>query len=192
MLFKEFIKNENLYNALESDIADVPYTFMSNDQFGNRVGSNSKIDHFLISPSLKNSVKEYKTLLEYTNGSDHVPLVMKLDIDIQQHKTQQREFKPSVAWPKCDINSIGKYQDKLDQNLLQINPTNEVFCCKDLKCTKHYEGIQSVHNEVIELWLDASNTSLPHTSHNAENGHKPIPGWNEHVRDHKIYAKKMP
>ena len=63
------------YNALESDIADVPYTFMSNDQFGNRVGSNSKIDHFLISPSLKNSVKEYKTLLEYTNGSDHVPLL---------------------------------------------------------------------------------------------------------------------
>ena len=163
---------------------------MSNDKFGNRVGSNSKIDHFLISPSLKNSVKEYKTLSEYTNGSDHVPLVIKLDIDIQQHKTQQREFKPSVAWPKCDINSIRKYQDKLDQNLLQINPTNEVFCCKDLKCTKHYEGIQSVHNEVIELWLDASNTSLPHTSHNAENGHKPIPGWNEHVRDRKIYAKK--
>ena len=190
VLFKEFIKNENLYNALESDIADVPYTFMSNDQFGNRVGSNSKIDHFLISPSLKNSVMEYKTLIEYTNGSDHVPLIMKLDIDIQQHKTQQREFKPSVAWPKCDKNSIGKYQDKLDQNLLQVNPTNEVFCCKDLKCTKHYEGIQGVHNEVIELWLDASNTSLPHTSHNAENGHKTIPGWNEHVRDRKIYAKK--
>ena len=38
-LFKEFLKNENLYNALESDVADIPYTWMCKDEIGNRVGS---------------------------------------------------------------------------------------------------------------------------------------------------------
>ena len=168
ILFKQFLKYENLYNALETDIADVPYTCISNDQIGNRVGSNSKIYHFIISPSLKHSI----------------------DIDMQLHKTHERDFKPSVAWQKCDDISIGKYKDKLNQNLLQINPNHEAWNCKDFKCTKHYEYIQNVHNSIIGLWLEASNTCLPHTSNNAEKGQKVIPGWNEHVKERKKYAKE--
>ena len=187
-LFKEFLKNENLYNALETDIADVPYTYMCKDQIGNRVGSTSKIDHFIISPSLKSSIREYKTLSKFSNASDHVPLVLTVDIDMQLHKTHERDFKPSVAWQKCDDIIIAAYKDKLDQNLLQIDPTHEAWNCKDFKCTKHYEYIQNVHNNIIGLWLEASNSSLPHTSNNEKRGI--IPGWNEHVKDRKKYAKE--
>ena len=89
-LFKEFIKNENLYNALEAEIADIPYTFMSNDQIGNRVGSNSKIDHFILSPSLKNSISEYEILDVHSTGSDHIPVLLTLDIEINMHKMQEK------------------------------------------------------------------------------------------------------
>ena len=119
-MFKDFIKKQKLYNALDADISDVPYTWMSNDQIGNRVGSSSKIDHFFISTALKDSISEYRTLSEVTNGSDHVPLLLTIDIDINMHKTCERVFKSSVAWQKCDNICIGEYKTTLDQKLLQI------------------------------------------------------------------------
>ena len=144
----------------------------------------------LLSPSLKDSVSEYRSLIEFSNGSDHVPVILTLDIDINMHKIRDREFKPNVAWQKCDDACIGKYQNSLDENLLQINPNHEAWSCRDNKCTEHFEFIQNVHNRLIRLWLEASNSSLPHTAHNANNRHKPVPGWNEHVRDRKRHAKE--
>ena len=70
------------------------------------------------------------------------------------------------------------------------NSRHEAWNCKDFNCTKHYEYIQNVHNNIIRLWLEASNASLPHTSKNENKGHTIIPGWNEHVRDRKKYAKE--
>ena len=163
---------------------------MSKDEHGNRVGSNSKIDHFIISPSLKDSISEYRSLIEFSNGSDHVPVLLTLDIDINMHKIHEREFKPNVAWQKCDNVCIGKYKIMLDDNLLQINPKHEAWSCRDSKCTEHLEFIQNVHNKIIRLWLEASNSSLPHTAHKTNNSHKPVPGWNEHVRDRKRHAKE--
>ena len=81
-LFKDFIRNENLYNALESECADVPYTWFSKDTKGNRVGSVSTIDHFIVSSSLKNLVSRYDAKFVSSNKSDHVPLLLTLDIDI--------------------------------------------------------------------------------------------------------------
>ena len=186
-LFKEFIKNENLYNALDIEISDVPYTFVSSNK-DNRCYST--LDHFLISPSLKCSISEYRAEFHALNGSDHVPIVLTLDIDIQLHKTYAREHKSSVAWHKCDDVNIGAYQNRLDQLLLQIDPTNEAWSCKDRKCTKHNEFIQNKHNQIIRLWMEASNNCLPHTTtKNADRGKNIIPGWNEHVKEHKENAK---
>ena len=184
-LFKEFIKNENLFNAHDLEIADVPYTFVCSKQDSK---SYSTLDHFLISPSLKCSVSEYMTDFHALDCSDHVPIILTLEIDNQLHKTYAREFKPSVAWHKCQEVNIGKYQSRLDQLLLQIDPTNEAWSCKDHKCTKHKEFIQIQHNQIINLWLDASNKCLPHTSKNAGNGNNIIPGWSEHVKEHKEKA----
>ena len=163
---------------------------MSNDKIGNRVGSKSKIDHFIISPSLKNAVSEYTILDEHENGSDHRPILLTLDIDINMHKMQERNFKPSVAWEKCDNTSIGLYQNVLDHKLLQINPKEEGWSCRNSKCTKHSEFIQSKYNTLVNLWLEASNASLPHTSNNGNHMNKTVPGWNEHVRDRKLESKR--
>ena len=102
----------------------------------------------------------------------HVPLLLTLDIDIQLHNSYEREFKPIVAWHKCDEVIIGKYKSKLDQKLLQINPTHEAWGCKNHKCTYHYEFIQSQYSNLINLWLKASNDSLPHTTNNMKKGIK--------------------
>ena len=125
-----------------------------------------------------------------SNSSDHVPLLLTLDIDIQLQNTYAREFRPSVAWHKCDEVSIGRYKSKLDQQLLQINPGHDAWGCKNHKYKNHYEFIQSQYSNLINLWLEASSNSLPHTSNTIEKRHKIIAGWSEHVKEHKKYAKE--
>ena len=67
--------------------------------------------------------------------------ILSLDKEIHMHKTHAKEFKPSVAWHKCNNYKIGEYKSEFDRRLLQIDPTNEVWSCKDYKCTKHGECI---------------------------------------------------
>ena len=86
-LFKEFIMHERLSNALELDIADMPYTYNANRN-GNII--TSTLDHFLISPAMKDLVSEYRADFNVSNASDHISLVLKLDIDISYLKTHKR------------------------------------------------------------------------------------------------------
>ena len=74
--------------------------------------------------------------------------------------------------------------------MLQINPKEEGWNCRNSKCTKHSDFIQSKYSKLVNLWLEASDTSLPHTSNNGNHMHKTVPGWNEHVRDRKLESKR--
>ena len=188
-LFKEFIANENLMNVLDLDIANVPYTYESSRQIG-VPPSISKIDHFLISPNLINSVSCYESIFLHNNFSDHIPLMLKLNIDVKFHETYEREFKPSVAWHKCNNRSIDTYKCKLDQLLLKINPQHDALKCRNYKCTLHKNYIQTLYKELIECCCDASKKCLPHTSLKNDNKRsKTIPGWNEYVKEHAEKAK---
>ena len=189
-LFKEFILQEKLSNALELDIADVPYTFNENRN-GNVV--TSTLDHFLISPAMKDLVSEYRADYSASNFSDHIPLILKLDMDISFLKTQKRQFKPSVAWHKCDSTHTDNYKNDLDQLLLKINPKSEAIGCKKYNCSTHNEYIQELHSDVLRYMGEASRNCFPHTSQkpqkNNESESKIVPGWNEHVKEHAEAAK---
>ena len=188
-LFNEFIRQENLSNVLDMDIADVPYTFTSVNKNGNVV--TSTLDHFLISSNMKGLVKEYRAdfTTDYNNHSDHIPLILKLDMDISYLKTYKMEFKPSVAWHKCDSTHTVNYKNDLDRRLLKINPKNEVISCKNYGCTIHKEGIQELHNDVIRYMGESSKNCFPHTSQrNTKKDRKIVPGWNEHIKEHAKIA----
>ena len=187
-LFKEFIEHENLCNGLDLDIADVPYTFNTVNKIGNIV--TSTIDHFLISPTMKGLVREYKADFNVDNQSDHIPLILKLNMDISYLKTYKKEFKPSVAWHKCDIIHTDNYKNDLDRCLLMINPKNEAISCKNYGCIIHKEDIQKLHNDVIRYMGESSKKCFPHTSQrNSKKDRKIVPGWNEHVKEHAEIAK---
>ena len=81
--FKEFIQREKLCNAIDLGIADVPYTFEAKNRNGDI--TTSTIDHFLISPALKDLVSDYKTEFVPSNFSDHKPVMLKLNMDVTYH-----------------------------------------------------------------------------------------------------------
>ena len=166
---------------MESDIANVPYTYYK-ENGPDKEPSTSTIDHFIITPNLKSSVVKYETLPLHSNFSDHIPLLLTLSIDIEYHKTYEREFNPSVAWYKCTDENILQYQKELDLLLLEINPTHEAWKCKDYNCTNHTEYIKSIYSKIVKICKEASGKTLPHTSINKDI--KIIPGWNEYVKEH--------
>ena len=71
---------------------------------------------------MKHTIMQYKSEFLHDNFSDHVPLMISLNIDVEFHLTYERDFKPSVAWHKCDENHENNYKNTLDQLLLKINP----------------------------------------------------------------------
>ena len=185
-LFKEFISRENLFNPLCLELSNVPYTF-SGPMIDGRLPNTSIIDHFLISPNLAREIVTYEANDLYNNTSDHVPLTLKLNINVEYHRNYARNFKPSVQWHKCDGNNIKFYKDTLDKLLLNSNPCHEALKCKEYKCTKHSKFIQEIHNEIINNISQSSKISLPHTSEKSVK--KIIPGWNEHVKEHADRSK---
>ena len=147
-LFKDFISSENLFNPLCLELSNVPFTY-SGPMIDGRLPNISTIDHFLISPNLAREVVSYEATDVFNNTSDHIPLTLRLNIDIEYHKTYERNFKPCVQWHKCYDNNIKFYRDTLDELLLKSNPHHEALKCKEYKCTSHAKFIQEIHNDII-------------------------------------------
>ena len=187
-LFKEFISNEGLLNALDLDIADVPYTY---DNFKQKdvPHMTSTIDHFLISPNLKDSITSYSAVFLANNFSDHTPIKLSLKAEVKYHEAINRRFKPHVAWHKCSNTNIDDYRNELDRLLPHNDLLNEALNCKSYKCTSHTDYIQSLYKDIIKCCYDASERYLPHTSPQNDNVNKIIPGWNEYVNEHAERAK---
>ena len=187
-LFKEFIIRENLCNALDLDISNVPYTYETNNKNGEKM--TSTIDHFLISPALKDLVSEYKTEFLPSNFSDHKPVMLKLNMDVSYLNTFKREFKPCVAWHKCQVTHVDKYKMDLDQRLLTIDPSNEALSCTNYSCPIHRKELQELHDNIIGCIKLSSSNCLPHISDRKnKKERKVVPGWNEHVKEHAKNAK---
>ena len=183
-LFKDFISDENLINSLELDIANVPYTY---ENMRVNPPTFSTLDHFLISPNLSNMVVSYETLFLHNDFSDHFPLKLTLNINIEYFKTNKKEFIPCVAWHKCSETSIEWYKEDTDDALLQINPNHEALRCRTYKCSLHKDYIYELHKNIINICKESSAKCFPHTSLN--HSKKVVPGWNEHVREHAENAK---
>ena len=183
-LFKNFITQEKLNNALNKDIANVPYTY-----WNTRVNppTTSTVDHFLLSPNLYDSIVHYETLFLHNDFSDHFPVILTLDIDIEYHETHTKEFKPSVAWYKCDQITIDCYKNETDKLLLQVNPQHEALSCRNYNCKEHTNHLRELHNKLIDICSEASRKHLPHTT--ANNIKKVVPGWNEHVKESAEIAR---
>ena len=116
------------------------------------------------------------------NFSELMHLILSLNIDIEFHKTHEKEFNPSVAWHKCKDDNINQYQNKLDSLLLQINPNHEEWKCRDYKCKKHTAFVKEIHSKIVKICKEALDGTLPHISQNKDV--KIIPGLNEHFKEH--------
>ena len=166
----DFVERENLYLALNNSNSSVTHTHES----------LSTIDHFMVTPNLSDFIIKYETWETVTNFSDHIPILMQMDIDIEYLRTAKRSISPTIAWTQCSKDEIGSYQCAVDKQVDRIELDFEVFACRNTQCDIHNDQINMWFNEIVKILLEASKTTLPTTGNKQKP--KTIPGWNEYVK----------
>ena len=148
--------------------------------------SFSILDHFIVNEFLFNRIQCYVTCDEIENQSDHLPLLITLDIDISivndvVINPPSTVRVPRQQWDRADITDGANYHDYLDNLLMSLHLPIECINCTDYCCTdySHIASIQYFHDYLVEPCLEASKViPVSKTS-------KKVPGWNEHVEPHK-------
>ena len=123
---------------------------------------------------------------EIDNQSDHVPLVMALNIESETElmNVSKKIYTPRRIWNRTNREHINDYRMSLDDCLLSFTLPFDCLQCTDLVCTnnEHVESVQILHDNIISAMIDAS-VNIPSTKQNKK--HK-IPGWNENVQHSKV------
>ena len=178
-VLREFVQAQDMNVCIDMEIANVPYTFIG-------PSSISRIDHFLISSELAKLVVSCNIVDEHLH-SDHVPLVITCDLDVNYFECRERSFCGRYCWGKADKGMIDKYKKNLDDILNKLKCDNVMLSCTDTKCTVHVDGIVELYTGIVDACITASNMCIPKTNPgnngkgiNKKNNHI-IPGWNEHI-----------
>ena len=139
---QDFISDFSLFISIDLPYADVPYTFIKYDS------CTSKIDHFLLSQSMKSNVL-LSAIIENHLYSDHIPLQFSLSLDISHDKQIEFSFEVRQSWCKATGHDIRKYKDNLDEQLDNIVLCYSVVYCKDHTCTQHRDNLCKIYSSVI-------------------------------------------
>ena len=137
---KQFIQDFDMQACIDLEFADVPYTFI-----GPR--STSRIDHIIASPAIASCV-ESCGIIDNHLFSDHVPLKVVFNMDVEHLNVSERTHVCRTVWSKASDDQILQYKQSLHDNLQNIQCDYELLTCSDTKCTKHLPALSSVYGEI--------------------------------------------
>ena len=153
-----YVVTEELKFALHHSISSVVHTFSSFS-----TSSFSILDHFIVNEILFNRIQCYVTCDEIENQSNHLPLLITLDIDISivndvVINPPSTVRVPRQQWDRADITDRANYHDYLDNLLMSLQLPIECINCTDYYCTdySHIASIQYYHDYLVESCLEAS------------------------------------
>ncbi len=148
-------------------------------------GSQSLIDHFIMSRSLSTSVNCAKVIHMGNNLSDHSIISMSLSVNVDYvSESTVGSSQKIIQWDKAGANDILNYKTILDSKLLEHNLVELSVSCNHMQCDDpvHLETIDIVTSHVVKCCIDASESSIPtKLTGNKETKLKCVPGWSEKV-----------
>ena len=121
------------------------------------------------------------------NQSDHAPVVLSLNINIDLHVCAPINHIPRKKWNNASLDQIDSYKSVFNDKLSVIDMPNDCLNCENVLCNNndHANLIQQMHDDilVISACIDASD-NIPST----RNNNNKLPGWNEFVKREKETA----
>lgn len=133
------------------------------------------------------AIKVYESLFIHNNFSEHIPVFLKLDINISYTQMAKDSRIRKTNWDKWDAETLENYKSCIDNRISQLNYNSDALSCQNIKCNLHSDHISHLYDCMIEICDDASNKYLPKTG-DINIKEKRIPGWNEKV---KPYLDKL-
>jgi hypothetical protein len=177
-LLDDFVKKRGLVYCNSLPGYDVDYSY----QFD--LKRFSILDHFMLSPALASGSNVNITVIhELDNTSDHDPIRLHLDFDMQHLSVPSVHRASHPAWYKCTEKHLSDYRCSLKSILSSLDIPVGAVICDHSNCTdsSHNASLNQYASSIIDCCFRAAESSIPFTGHNV--GHKgAIPGWNEHVQ----------
>jgi len=134
---------------------------------------------FIISESLAGNVCRYFAINEGDNLSDHIPVVVHIDVNICSSHVEERVFSKKISWKKAKYTDILSYKCLLSDLLNNIYVPVNAMNCTNMFCKDHQCDIDRYYSAIISSCIDSASRCIPTTS-------KPkLAGWNDHVKPFK-------
>ena len=102
---------------------------------------------------------------------------------MNEHWKVKHNIRP--LWDKTTEDDLLVYKDNLDKRLELIEIPQEILKCANNNCNSHDSAIESFHNDIVNACLIAGSSSLPQSDTGELLCNKPVPGWKEHVKEHR-------
>ena len=186
-LFKEFLDILELKCLTLDDRFNIPYTFI------NSLTQTSVIDHFIVDTDIVDKVYQLNVLDEGDNLSDHLPLILKFNLNntrvnnpIIHTDKINRKFK--ICWDNA--TSLQKEHYKLFLSNLIDNTLNRFtgFGCSLVNCRDyaHYNIFNDLLSELIESIELASFACIPIKYFNKSKKKANLMiGWNKYIEEYR-------
>ncbi len=109
---EQFISDYNFIACVDIGISGVPYTYIGPN-------STSKIDHFIVSPAIGDCMLSCE-IIDNHLYSDHVPLNVVFDFNIDYMNINESSHECKTAWSKATDEQLLHYKNELENRLKVI------------------------------------------------------------------------
>ena len=115
------------------------------------------------------------------NTSDHEPIFLQLDLDVEFVTLAGRLRTPRTSWVKSKDGDLQQYRLHLSNYLHAIPLPVEALLCRDVTCcnAEHVRAINAYTNDMTAACISAAEFTIPQVCSRQQS--RRIPGWSEYV-----------
>ncbi|ELU16947.1 hypothetical protein CAPTEDRAFT_200504, partial [Capitella teleta] len=124
---------------------------------------------------------------------DHFPLAMSFELPTSElsgpEPVRSTTIRDNTAsWERATKSDIEAYHRRCSPLLSSIAILHVALLCSDAQCDNisHREAISKLYRDITNAMLTSSAASIPTKR---QQRHKPVPGWNEFVKEHHAAAR---
>ncbi|ELT97678.1 hypothetical protein CAPTEDRAFT_206711 [Capitella teleta] len=123
----------------------------------------------------------------------HFPLAMSFELPTSElsgpEPVRSTTIRANTAsWERATKSNIEAYHRRCSPLLSSIAIPHVALLCSDAQCDNisHREAISKLYRDITNAMLTSSAASIPTKR---QQKHKPVPGWNEFVKEHHAAAR---
>jgi len=151
-------------------------------------GRNSScVDHFVIQNSLKAHVSRYQTVDHVLNLSNHVPIIMHVDVNVlkEMHEPTRLTNDGSIAWGRITNEHIAEYRNHVNIALSSLEiPRCIRECHAACSNAQHKFCIDVYCEQLCDICVRAARSSFPRCRPNK----MCMPKWKDEMKPFKDSA----
>jgi hypothetical protein len=173
---EQFCIRNSLCMCVNNPISQVDFTYTNEV-----IGAKSTLDHFIVSLNVYHG---YSCMHDGDNLSDHHPVQLELNIEIQYSENCEARPNAKPSWCRAKHEHLLSYKQQLRTELSRVTPPLEALTCNQFDCNDvaHMEALKAYYASIEHAVMSSADACIPKCKKKA------MAGWFEHVGHRKETA----